>query len=104
MNPGSFKWLEIRRTLVLMPLANGTNQTKECIRGRKPASKNLVGQYREQINHAKVLKGWSPRDAPRELVPQWDKTFPCEHVGRMEMKTPAGLSNKTSTANSCAEN
>jgi len=57
----------------------------------------------DPMNHAKRLKGWSPRDAPWELVPRWYKTFPPDHFGRVEIKMQTGLSNKTSTAKSCAE-
>jgi len=32
------------------------------------------------------------------------KKFRPDRFGRVEMKTPTGLSNKTSTASSCAEN
>jgi len=52
----------------------------------------------DPMNHAKIFKGWSPRDAPSELVPQWYKTFPPDHFGRVEMNKPTRFSNKTSTA------
>jgi len=57
----------------------------------------------DPMNHAKIFEGWSPRDAPSELVPQWNKTFPPDHFGRVEMKNPTTFSNNTSTAWSCAE-
>jgi len=50
------------------------------------------------MNHVKIFKGWPPRDAPSELVQLWYKTFPPDHDGRVEMKNPTRLSNKTSTA------
>jgi len=48
----------------------------------------------------KNVKGLAPLpwDAPSELVQLWYKTFPPDHDGRVEMKTPTRLSNKTSTA------
>ena len=50
------------------------------------------------MNHAKICKGWSPRHSPSELVPRWYKTFPPDHVGRVEIKKPTRLGNKRSTA------
>jgi len=57
----------------------------------------------DPMNHANIFKGWSSQDAPSELVPQWYKTFPPDHFGRVEMKKPTRFSNKTNTAWSCAE-
>jgi len=55
------------------------------------------------MNHVKIFKGWPTRDAPSKLVQLWYKTFPPEQRGLVEMKNPTILSNKTSTAWSCAE-
>ena len=55
------------------------------------------------MNHAKIFKGRPPRDVPSKLVQLWHKTFPCDQCGQFEMKKPTRLSNKTSTAWSCAE-
>jgi len=55
------------------------------------------------MNHVKKIKGWPLRDAPLELVQLMYKTFPPDHYGQVEMKTPTILSNKSSTAWSCAE-
>ena len=50
------------------------------------------------MNHVKLFKGWPLRDAPTGLVQLWYKTCPPGHDGRVEMKNPTRLSNKTSTA------
>jgi len=50
------------------------------------------------MNQVKIFKGWPPRDAPSKLVQLWYKSFPSDHRGVVEMKTPTSLSNKTSTA------
>jgi len=55
------------------------------------------------MNHVKTFKGWPPRDAPSEMVQLWYKTCQPDYDGRMEIKNPTKLSNKTSTAWSCAE-
>ena len=59
------------------------------------------------MNHVKIFKGWPPRDAPSKLVQLWYKSFPTDFPpdqrGQVEMKKPTRLSNKTSTAWSCAE-
>jgi len=55
------------------------------------------------MNHVKIFKGCTPRDAPSKLVQLWYKTFPPDSRGLVEMKNPTRLSNKTSTAWSCAE-
>ena len=55
------------------------------------------------MNHVKIFKGWPPRDAPSKLVQLWYKTIPNDQRGQVEMKKPTILSNKTSTAWSCAE-
>ena len=57
----------------------------------------------DPMNDTKIFKGWSPRDAPSELVPQWYKKIPPDQHGRVEMEKPNRCSNKTSTAWSCAE-
>jgi len=55
------------------------------------------------MNHVKIFKA-GPREMPHQtLVQLWYKTFPTDHDGRLEMKTPTRLANKTSTAWSCAE-
>jgi len=50
------------------------------------------------MNHVKILKGQPHQFALWELVFNWYKTFPPDHFGRVEMKQPVGLSNKTSAA------
>jgi len=55
------------------------------------------------MNHVKIFKGWSPRDAPSKLVQLWYKSFPPDQRGLVAMKPPTRLSNKTSNASSCAE-
>jgi len=55
------------------------------------------------INHVKIFKGWPPWDAPSKLVQLWYKSFPSDQRGQVEMKKPHRLSNKTSTAWSCAD-
>ena len=50
--------------------------------------------------HVNIFKGWPLRDAPTGLVQLWYKTCPPGHDGRVEMKNPTRLSNKTSTAGS----
>ena len=50
------------------------------------------------MNHVKIFKGWPPRDAPSKLVQLCYKTFPPVHGGQAEMKNPAILSHRTSTA------
>ena len=55
------------------------------------------------MNHVKIFKGWPPRDAPSKLVHLRYKTFPKGQRGLVEMKNATRLSNKTSTARSCAE-
>jgi len=55
------------------------------------------------MDHVKIFKVWSPRDAPSNLVQLWYKTFPPDQRGQVEMQKPTGLSNKISTAWSCAE-
>ena len=55
----------------------------------------------DPMNHAKKIKGWSPWHASFELVPQWYKTFPPDHLGRLEMKKPTRFSNKMITAWYC---
>jgi len=55
------------------------------------------------MNHVEIFKGWPPRDAPSKLIQLWYKTFPPDHGGQAETKNPTVLSNKTSTAWSCAE-
>jgi len=49
-------------------------------------------------------KGWPPRDAHSNLVKLWYKSFQNDQRGQIEMKNPTILSNKTSTAGSCADN
>jgi len=63
----------------------------------------LGGWLTVPMNHVKKFKGWPPRDAPSKLVQLWYKTFPTDQRGLAEMKTPTRLSNKSSTAWSCAE-
>jgi len=58
----------------------------------------LYSRPPDPMNHAKIFKGWSPRDAPSELVPQWYKTFPPDYFGRVKMKKPTRFSNQNSTA------
>jgi len=55
------------------------------------------------MNHVKISKGWSLRDAPSKLVQLWYQTFPDDHSGQLEMKKPTRSSNKSSTAWSCVE-
>ena len=55
------------------------------------------------MHYLKIFKGLPTRDAPSELVQLLYKMFPPDHDGQVEMKTPTRLSNKTSTAWSCAE-
>jgi len=55
------------------------------------------------MNHVKIFKGWPPQDAPSKLVQLWYKLFPSDQRGQVEIKKPTRLSNKTSTAWSCAE-
>jgi len=55
------------------------------------------------MNHVKIFKGWPPRDAPSKLVQLWYKTFAPDQRGQAEMKKPTRLSNKASTAWSCAD-
>jgi len=55
------------------------------------------------VNHVKIFKGWPPRDAPSKLVQLWYQTFLPDQRGQVAMKTPTRLSNKTGTAQSCAE-
>jgi len=55
------------------------------------------------MNHVKLYKGCPPRDAPSKLLQLWYKTFPTDQRGQVEMKNPTRLSNKTSTAWSCAK-
>jgi len=50
------------------------------------------------MNHAKIFKGWPHRDASWALV-----LHPTDFY-RAEMMKPTMLSNKSSTARSCAEN
>jgi len=52
------------------------------------------------MNHTKIFKGWSLRDASSELVPQWYKTFLHDHRGRVEMKKPTSFSNKSRSVGS----
>ena len=52
----------------------------------------------DHMNHVKILKGQPHQFALWELVFNWYKTFPPDHFGRVEMKQPVGLSNKTSAA------
>jgi len=54
------------------------------------------------MNHVKIFKGWPTGDAPSKLVQLWYKTFQADQRG-MELKNPTRLSNKPSTAWSCAE-
>jgi len=66
-----------------------------------------VGQTRSprggRVNHVKLFNGWPPRDAPSQLVQLWYKTFPPDQCDQVEIEKPTRLSNKTSTACSCAE-
>ena len=55
------------------------------------------------MNHVKTFKVWPPRDAPSKLVQLWYKTFTPDQRGQAEMKKSTRLSNKPSTAWSCAE-
>jgi len=55
------------------------------------------------MNHVNIFKGWPPRDAPSKMVQLWYTSFQPDQSGQVEMKKPARLSNKTSTARSCAE-
>jgi len=55
------------------------------------------------MNHVKILKSWPSRDVPSKLVQLWYKSFPIDQRGLVKMKNPTRLSNKTSTAWSCAE-
>jgi len=55
------------------------------------------------MNLVKIFKGWPSGDAPSKLVQLWYRTFPPDQRGQVEMKKPTILSNKTSTARSCAE-
>jgi len=52
---------------------------------------------------SKNIEGLASRDAPSKLVQLLYKTFPPDHIDLAEMKNPTRLSNKTSTAWSCAE-
>ena len=55
------------------------------------------------MNHVKLLKGQPRRFALWELVPNSYQSFPPVHFGQAEMNESTMLSNKTSTAESCAE-
>ena len=44
INPGPLNWVQMRNARQFG--ANGTNQIKRCIRGRKPAAKKLFGRVR----------------------------------------------------------
>jgi len=55
------------------------------------------------MNHAKIFKGQPRRDALSELVPDWYRKFLPDHIDLAEMNQPTGLSNKTITAWSYAE-
>jgi len=57
----------------------------------------------DPMNHVKILKGSPHREAPSKLVQLWYKTFPPDQRGQAKIKSPTRLSNKTSTAWSCAE-
>ena len=50
------------------------------------------------MNHVKIFKGWPPGDAPSKLVQLWYKSCRPDQRGKVEMKKPTILSNKTSTA------
>jgi len=54
------------------------------------------------LNHAKILKGW-PCWYASVLEPSWYNTLPPEHIGLVKMNDSTMLSNKTSTAQSCAD-
>jgi len=49
----------------------------------------------------KIFKGWPHTSF--KLAQLWYKSFPPDQRGQAEMKKPTRLSNKTSTAWSCAE-
>jgi len=62
-------------------------------------------RHSRHMNHVKIFQGWPPRNAPSVLVQLWYKTFPQlwyktfeDQRGLFEMKTPTGLSNKTSNS------
>jgi len=55
------------------------------------------------MNHVKIFKGLPLRHVPSKLLQLWYKTFPPDHIDLVEMKNTTRLSNKTSTAWSCAE-
>jgi len=55
------------------------------------------------MDHVKIFKGQPCRFALSELVQAWYKTFPHDHFGQMEINDSTMLRNKTSTAQSGAE-
>jgi len=55
------------------------------------------------MNHVKIFKGLPLRFALWYSVHNWFKKIPPDHFGQAEMKKPIGSSNKTSTAQSSAE-
>ena len=46
------------------------------------------------MNHVKIFKGLPTRDAPSKVVQQWNKTFPPDQRGLVEIKNPTRLSIK----------
>jgi len=61
-------------------------------------STNLSFHPPAPMDHAKIFKGWPPRDAHSKLVQLWYKSFPPDQRGLLEMKNPTRLSNTTSHA------
>ena len=57
----------------------------------------------DPMNHVQICKGQPHWFALWEPVPHWYKTFLPDHIDLAEMKNPAGLSKRISTAYSCAE-
>jgi len=55
------------------------------------------------MNHVKMFKVQPRRFALWVLVPHWYKTFSPDHIDLAVMQTPIELSNKTSIAQSCAQ-
>ena len=50
-----------------------------------------------------IIQIYSRAGPPEMPLRNWYKTFPPDHIHLVEMKNPTRLSNKTSTAWSCAE-
>ena len=57
----------------------------------------------DPINHVKQIKGQPRQFSLSELVQACYKTFLPDHFGQVEINDSTMLSNKTSTAESCAE-